>query len=270
MTQAAMRRPLPRGDTQGGGDNCRWLRTRQPRDVPSWQAVRRSGRAAGAVLVAIDISKLRNDVLIEVPGTVRRKRVIVINRRAERRRLSVGHGRASPKCGFDTFTLETCGPALTTRQSCDPLQVLRASVEPVPDRKHAWLPSPRRCPAWVEPTRNLCFQPHQPLSAPAPVGIALAVARRASHRRRILPSFRSPGGGTGYALELVHRALRAVACRRRGATGLDRLWRASGSQRASNLKPARDSSCQVSSCTARCWAGRGGCCTTSRPSSSST
>ena len=35
---------------------------------------------AGAVLVAIDISKLRNDVLIEVPGTVRRKRVIVVNR----------------------------------------------------------------------------------------------------------------------------------------------------------------------------------------------
>lgn len=29
---------------------------------------------AGAVLVAIDISKLRNDVLIEVPGTVRRSK----------------------------------------------------------------------------------------------------------------------------------------------------------------------------------------------------
>lgn len=49
------------------------------------------------------------------------------------RRLSVGHGRASPKCKFDTFTLETCGPALTTCQSCDPLQALRASVEAVPD-----------------------------------------------------------------------------------------------------------------------------------------
>ena len=49
------------------------------------------------------------------------------------RRLSVGHGRASPKCRFDTFTLETCGPALTTCQSCDPLQALRASVEAVPD-----------------------------------------------------------------------------------------------------------------------------------------
>ena len=58
-------------------------------------------------------------------------------------------------------------------------------------------------------TRNLCFQPHQPLSAPAVAGIALAVARRASHRRRILPSFGSPGGGTGYALELAHRALRS-------------------------------------------------------------
>ena len=42
---------------------------------------------ADAVLVAIDISKLRNDVLIEVPGTVRRKRVTVVNSRAEHDRF---------------------------------------------------------------------------------------------------------------------------------------------------------------------------------------
>src|ERR1700750_1823936 len=49
------------------------------------------------------------------------------------RRLSIGHGRASPKCRFDTFTLEICGPALTACLSFDPPQALRASVEPVPD-----------------------------------------------------------------------------------------------------------------------------------------
>src|SRR5215207_8564143 len=49
------------------------------------------------------------------------------------RRLSIGHGRASPKCRFDTFTLEICGPALTACLSYDPPQALRASVEPVPD-----------------------------------------------------------------------------------------------------------------------------------------
>lgn len=40
-----------------------------------------------AVLVAIDISKLRNDVLIERPGTVRRKRLTVLNTRTEHDRF---------------------------------------------------------------------------------------------------------------------------------------------------------------------------------------
>jgi transposase len=38
---------------------------------------------AGAVLVAIDISKTRNEVLIEVPGSPRRRRLIVLNTRTE-------------------------------------------------------------------------------------------------------------------------------------------------------------------------------------------
>jgi transposase len=42
---------------------------------------------ADAALVAIDISKLRNDVLVEVPGTVRPKRLIVLNTRAEHDRF---------------------------------------------------------------------------------------------------------------------------------------------------------------------------------------
>lgn len=40
-----------------------------------------------AVLVAIDISKLRNDVLIEMPGTSRRRRLVVVNTRAEHDRF---------------------------------------------------------------------------------------------------------------------------------------------------------------------------------------
>ena len=35
---------------------------------------------AGAALVAIDIAKLRNDVLIEVPDVRRRRRLTVTNR----------------------------------------------------------------------------------------------------------------------------------------------------------------------------------------------
>jgi transposase len=42
---------------------------------------------AGAVLVAIDISKARNDVLIEVPGSPRRRRLIVLNTRTEHDRF---------------------------------------------------------------------------------------------------------------------------------------------------------------------------------------
>ena len=42
---------------------------------------------AGAALVAIDVAKLRNDVLIEVPNARRRRRLTVINRRDEHDRL---------------------------------------------------------------------------------------------------------------------------------------------------------------------------------------
>ena len=36
-----------------------------------------------AVLVAIDISKLRNDVLIEMPGIARRRRLVILNKQTE-------------------------------------------------------------------------------------------------------------------------------------------------------------------------------------------
>ena len=42
---------------------------------------------ADAALVAIDIAKLRNDVLIQVPGSVRRKRLTVLNTKAEHDRF---------------------------------------------------------------------------------------------------------------------------------------------------------------------------------------
>ncbi len=42
---------------------------------------------AGAALVTIDVAKLRNDVLIEVPDARRRRRLTVINRRDEHDRL---------------------------------------------------------------------------------------------------------------------------------------------------------------------------------------
>jgi hypothetical protein len=41
----------------------------------------------GSVLVAIDISKLRNDVLIEIPGKTRRLRLTVLNSRTEHDRF---------------------------------------------------------------------------------------------------------------------------------------------------------------------------------------
>ncbi len=40
-----------------------------------------------AVLVAVDVAKLRNEVLIEVPGSKRRRRLTVANRRDEHDRL---------------------------------------------------------------------------------------------------------------------------------------------------------------------------------------
>ena len=41
------------------------------------------------VLVAIDIAKVRNEVLIETPGQKRRRRMTVLNTRAEHDRLIV-------------------------------------------------------------------------------------------------------------------------------------------------------------------------------------
>ena len=41
----------------------------------------------GVVLVAIDIAKTRNEVLIEVPGMKRRRRLTVLNTREEHDRL---------------------------------------------------------------------------------------------------------------------------------------------------------------------------------------
>jgi transposase len=42
---------------------------------------------ANAVLVAIDVSKQRNDVLIEVPGQLRRRRLVIVNTRTEHDRF---------------------------------------------------------------------------------------------------------------------------------------------------------------------------------------
>jgi transposase len=42
---------------------------------------------APAVLVAIDVSKARNDVLIEMPGAARRRRLVVSNTRIEHDRF---------------------------------------------------------------------------------------------------------------------------------------------------------------------------------------
>lgn len=42
---------------------------------------------ADAARVAIDISKCRNDVLIEIPGRKRRRRLTVLNTRAEHDRF---------------------------------------------------------------------------------------------------------------------------------------------------------------------------------------
>jgi transposase len=43
----------------------------------------RESMPAPVILVAIDVSKARNDVLIEMPGSVRRRRLVVANTRAE-------------------------------------------------------------------------------------------------------------------------------------------------------------------------------------------
>ena len=52
---------------------------------------------ADAVLVAIDIAKVRNEVLIEAPGDKRRRRLQVLNNRAEHDRL-IGAAGVRPTC----------------------------------------------------------------------------------------------------------------------------------------------------------------------------
>ena len=47
----------------------------------------RKSTLADAVLVTIDVSKRRNDVLIEIPGKRRRRRLVVLNTRAEHDRF---------------------------------------------------------------------------------------------------------------------------------------------------------------------------------------
>jgi transposase len=57
----------------------------------------------GGVLVAIDVAKARNEVLIEMPGQLRRRRLTVLNTRAEHDRLVTllaGLGRPVT-CGFE-------------------------------------------------------------------------------------------------------------------------------------------------------------------------
>ena len=59
--------------------------------------------SSDAALVAIDISKSRNDVLIEIPGKARRRRLIVVNTRAEHDRfIDMLHGLDRPViAGFE-------------------------------------------------------------------------------------------------------------------------------------------------------------------------
>ncbi|ESX29176.1 hypothetical protein X764_31880 [Mesorhizobium sp. LSHC440A00] len=58
---------------------------------------------ADAVLVAIDIAKVRNEVLIEAPGHKRRRRLPVLNTRAEHDRLvEILQAYGQPVvCGFE-------------------------------------------------------------------------------------------------------------------------------------------------------------------------
>ena len=79
---------------------------------------------ADVVLVAIDISKLRNDVLIELPGSVRRKRLTVLNTKMEHDRfveLLGGLGR-SVIAGFEAtgnyHRPHVIGPLRPQRGSC--------------------------------------------------------------------------------------------------------------------------------------------------------
>ena len=59
---------------------------------------------ADAVLVAIDVSKNRNDILIEVPAKKRRRSLVVVNNRAEHDRfIATLHNLGQPViAGFET------------------------------------------------------------------------------------------------------------------------------------------------------------------------
>lgn len=59
----------------------------RPRFGESLTMTNREPTPPDAALVAIDVSKLKNDVLIEIPGKMRRRRLTVINSRAEHDRL---------------------------------------------------------------------------------------------------------------------------------------------------------------------------------------
>ena len=72
--------------------------------------------AANAVLVAIDVAKLRNDVLIEVPGSSRRTRRTVLNSRGEHDRfVEFLLGLGQPViAGFEA----TAGSVMDSTSSC--------------------------------------------------------------------------------------------------------------------------------------------------------
>lgn len=62
---------------------------------------------ADAVLVTIDIAKVRNEVLIEASGQKRRRRLSVLNSRAEHDRLIdvlLAYGRSVVVCAFEAAT----------------------------------------------------------------------------------------------------------------------------------------------------------------------
>ena len=73
-----------------------------------------------AVLVAIDIAKARNDVLIEVRGNKRRKRLVVLNTRAEHDRF------IDMLASFDRPVVAGCSATFWMRSE-------RQSVFPVSD-----------------------------------------------------------------------------------------------------------------------------------------
>ena len=78
-----------------------------------------------AVLVAIDVAKHRNEVLIEMPGRARRRRLTVLNTRPivqpqhTSLRLLMGHTKALPAPdSSDTLVVDV--PPIPAEQRCDP------------------------------------------------------------------------------------------------------------------------------------------------------